>query len=479
MFVFSSIAIGVVILLAVILLLSFFWACKSFEAMFAIIIFLFCLDAIAVGLPILNLGKNIQVFDPISITLFLAGITRLVFGGQKSIGAPQWLLISLLVLMSVPLSLGFKQYGMAAAPDFRFFFHFMALALYASSFNFEQINFNRLASYLLWGGVILIFLAFFRWAAGAAGLVIAESWRSVGANREFRVLNAAQSYFIAQAGLLLLIIRSSDWGSVAPLKPVVDKAGIATPKLASFWKRWAIVLSGIFLAISFGLLHRSVWVSMATGMGLLALFDSRQRAGLAQILLVSALIGFTVLVPMGLLGFLNSFVESLEAAFTEMTAHHSSFADRYLGWEALLGEWWAQGNILTYALGQPFGSGYYRKIAEFGASYSAEYTPHNFYVQTLLRTGVVGLVLFLSLVMATGMGIYHALSQIKGNPGPEFGVRLFLLASLLMQVVFFLAYGARLEQGLLFGLAMAAATAKVRVPDRGKFYPKGVASCRP
>ena len=116
MLVFSSIAIGVVILLAIVLLLSFFWACKSFEAMFAIIVFLFCLDAVAVGLPILHLGKNIQVFDPISITLFLAGLTRLVFG-QKSIGAPQWLLISLLVLMSVPLSLGFKQYGMAAAPQ--------------------------------------------------------------------------------------------------------------------------------------------------------------------------------------------------------------------------------------------------------------------------------------------------------------------------------------------------------------------------
>ncbi|MBN9125439.1 MAG: hypothetical protein J0I60_12070 [Nitrosospira sp.] len=426
--------------------------------MLAIIVFLFCLDAIAVGLPILHMGKNIQVFDPISITLFFAGLTRLVFG-QKSIGVPQWLLISLLVLMSVPLSLGFKQYGMAAAPDFRFFFHFMALALYASSFNFEQVNFTRLATYLLWGGMILILLAFCRWAAGAAGLAIAESWRVVGAGREFRVLNAAQSYFIAQAGLLLLIIGASDWGNMAPVKQKAVKAGIVVRELASFWRRWAIVLSGICLAIAFGLMHRSVWVSMAAGMGLLALFDSRQRAGLAQIILISALIGFTVLVPMGLLGFLDSFIESLEASFTEVTAHHSSFADRYLG--------------------QPFGSGYYRKIAEFGASYSAEYTPHNFYVQMLLRTGMVGLGLFLSLVAATGMGLYHALSKIKRSGNPEFGVRLFLLVSLVMQLVFFLAYGARLEQGLLFGLAMAAATSRVQVQDRGKFSSEELASCRP
>jgi hypothetical protein len=478
MLVFSSIAIGVVILLAIVLLLSFFWACKSFEAMFAIIVFLFCLDAVAVGLPILHLGKNIQVFDPISITLFLAGLTRLVFG-QKSIGAPQWLLISLLVLMSVPLSLGFKQYGMAAAPDFRFFFHFMALALYASSFNFEQINFSRLASYLLWGGMILILLAFSRWAAGAAGLAIADSWRAVGAGREFRVLNAAQSYFIAQAGLLLLIIRASDWGNMASVNQKAAKSGIVLRELASFWRRWAVLLSGICLAIAFGLMHRSVWVSMAAGMGLLALFDSRQRAGLAQILLVSAFISFTVLIPMGLLGMLDSFIKSLEAAFTEVTAHHSSLADRYLGWEALLSEWWAEGNILTYAFGQPFGSGYYRKIAEFGASYSAEYTPHNFYVHTLLRAGMVGLTLLLSLVIATGMGVYHALTKMKGDRGPGFGVRLFLLVSLLMQLVFFLAYGARLEQGLLFGLAMAAATSSVRAPNRDKFSAERMVSCRP
>jgi hypothetical protein len=381
--------------------------------------------------------------------------------------------------MSVPLSLGFKQYGMAAAPDFRFFFHFLALALYASSFNFEQIDFDRLASYLLWGGVILILLAFFRWVAGAAGLAIAETWRSVGANREFRVLNAAQTYFIAQAGLLLLIIRASDWGSMAPMKRTVAKVAIGSPEPASFWKRWATVLSGICLAIAFALMHRSVWVSMTAAISLLAFFDSRQRAGLAQIFLVSAIIGFTILVPMGLLGFLDSFIRSMETAFSETTAHHSSFADRYLGWEALLSEWWAEGNILTYAFGQPFGSGYYRKIAEFGASYWAEYTPHNFYVHTLLRAGGVGLTLFLSLVLVTGMGGYQALSKIKRSRGSGFGVRLFLLASLLMQLVFFLAYGARLEQGLLFGLAMAAATSRVHVPDRGKFSAEGMASCRP
>jgi hypothetical protein len=433
------------------------------------------MDAITVGLPILNLGKNIQVFDPISIILFLAGVTRLVFGAQKSIGAPQWLLVSFLILMSVPLGLGFKQYGMGAAPDFRWFFHFLAATLYASSFNFDQINFSRLAKYLLWGGAILILLAFFRWAAWAAGLAIAETWRAVGANRDFRVLNASQTFFIAQVGLMLLIIRVSERGETTggarPSREVVVKESTS-----SSW-HWEILFSGLCLAVAFALLHRSVWVSTTAGMLMLAYFDRKHRKELLHIFSTFFVVGCTVLIPLGLTGFLNSFFEGIGSAFSETTEHHSTFADRYLGWRALLGEWWASGNILTYALGLPFGSGYYRKIAEFGASYWVEYTPHNFYVQTLLRTGVIGLMLFLSLLASTGLGAYNAVSKFKKVRGREFGVRLFLLLSIFMQVVFFLVYGARLEQGLLFGLAMAAATFTTRMHNRSSLSPKRLMSC--
>jgi hypothetical protein len=419
------------------------------------------------------LGKNIQVFDPISIILFLAGITRLVFGAQKSIGAPQWLLVSFLILMSVPLALGFKRYGMGAAPDFRWFFHFLAATLYASSFNFNQISFNRLAKYLLWGAVILISLTFFRWAAEAAGLAIAESWRSVGANRDFRVLNAAQAFFIAQVGLLLLIIRVSEREKMTGGTRRNSEIG---RKLTSSSWHWEILLSGLCLAVAFALLHRSVWVSTTAGMLMLAYFDRKHREDLLRIFLTFFVMACTVLIPLGLMGFLNSFFEGMVSAFSETTEHHSTFADRYLGWEALLEEWWARGNILTYALGQPFGSGYYRKIAEFGASYWAEYTPHNFYVQTLLRTGVIGLMLFLSLLAATGLGAYNAVSKFEKVRGQEFGIRLFLLLSTLMQVVFFLVYGARLEQGLLFGLAMAAATFNTRMHNRSSSS-KRLVSC--
>jgi hypothetical protein len=196
-----------------------------------------------------------------------------------------------------------------------------------------------------------------------------------------------------------------------------------------------------------------------------------------QILTTFVTMGCIVLIPLGLMGFLDSYFEALMSAFLETTEHHSSFADRYLGWEALLTEWWNGGNVLTYILGQPFGSGYYRKIAEFGASYSAEYTPHNFYVQTLLRTGVAGLILFLSLGIATSMGIYHTLSKIRKTGGLEFGIRLFLLVSVFMQAVFFLAYGARLEQGLVFGLAMAAATSRIRSHHKGTFSSEERISC--
>jgi O-antigen ligase len=274
----------------------------------------------------------------------------------------------------------------------------------------------------------------------------------------------------------LLIIRVSDRSNTEAGN---RKAGsmVLSKQLSSIWRRWAVGLSGIGLGISFGLMHRSVWVCMIAGIVLLALLDQRHRADLARVFSVFAIAGFVILIPLGLLGFLDSFVESMGAAFTETTERHSSFADRYMGWEVLLGEWWSSGNILTYALGQPFGSGYYRKIAEFGSSYSAEYTPHNFYVQTLLRTGIIGLLLLVSLIISTGAGVYQTLFKMKKDRGLEFSVGLFLLLSILMQVVFFMAYGARLEQGLLFGLAMGAASVKVRLHD-SSFSSKRLMSCR-
>lgn len=455
--VFATLAALITTAFAVGLIALVFWASRSFEGVFGATVFLFCLDAMLTGLPILNVGRNIQIFDPIAIGLFLSACFRLLFGAQKGIAAPHWLLLAMFTLICIPLGLGFKDFGMAAAPDFRWFFHFMALALYSSSFAFDQIDFRRLAKYMLIAGAALVMLVLFRWAAEAFGLSISKTWAHLETGQRFRVLNAAQAFFIAQAAIVLLAARQA---GLVPLKKTNKQTArhrSVSVNATPWCLRWSLIGAAAGLLIAMSLLHRSVWVAVAAGLLLFAYQQPDQRRDLFRIAGVAGLIAMIVLVPAGLFGFLDNFFDAFTRAFSEVGERHSSFADRYLGWLELLTDWWNSGSAITYAFGLPFGSGYYRKIAEFGASYAAEYTPHNFYVQTLLRTGVIGLTIFLSLMVVTANGLYRSLRASDSSNSMDGAVRRFLLIFMLMQAVFFLAYGARLEHGLIFGLAMSAA----------------------
>jgi hypothetical protein len=441
-------------LLAIGLIATFFIACRYFELVFGITLALLCLDAITVGLPIFSIGKNIQIFDPLAIIAFLAALARIGFGFTKNVTTPHWLQLSMLALMVVPLAAGFKMNGMAAAPDFRWFFHFLAFSLYASSFDFEQINFDRLVKYTLIAGATVALLIYFRWVAEAAGLSIANSWFHVGAGRRFRVINAAQTYLLAQAALLLLITKT-----VTIKKPTA----VSEKEIAGLLRGSAIAIAGLGLATAFALMHRSVWVCSIAGMVALSIVAPEFRRQVTRMAWISGLGLMIVLVPLSGFGYLDHFFDALVKSLSEVGDHHSSFADRYLGWQALLQGWWEQGNFLTYATGQPFGSGYYRRIAEFGSSYFAEYTPHNFYIQILLRTGVLGIVLFGALIATTVIALYRNIRT--GGLNMELTTttfQYFLLLAVTMQMVFMFAYGARLEHGLFFGLAMSAVASQNR-----------------
>lgn len=459
------------VLLALGLIALFYWSCKSFEGVFALVLFLLCLDAVTVGLPVLSLGKNIQFFDPLAVVVFLAGLARFAFSAKKQIEAPQWHLIALFAVMTVPLSMGFRKYGMAAAPDFRWFFHFMAFALYGSSFDFAKIDVRRLIRYTLYAGAALAALVYFRWAAEAAGLSIAQSWFHVGNGRRFRVVNAAQTYFLAQAALLFLMTRTAS-GLTPP--PVAKPHSGMPPRthIADLRQRWSVPVAGLGLATSMALMHRSVWTSVLSGIALLAVLQADRRRDFLHMFLASGLLAFILLLPLGLFGYLDTYFAALANNVTEVGEQHSSFADRYVGWQALLGDWARSGDPLAHAIGQPFGTGYYRRLSEFGISIVAEYTPHNFYVQTLLRTGVIGLGIFVSMFVFTGIRTYKTIVVPHTHDDTSMAFRHFLLLSIVMQAVFMLAYGARLEHGLLFGLAMAAASSSTNSMSRRSFLHK-------
>jgi hypothetical protein len=100
-------------------------------------------------------------------------------------------------------------------------------------------------------------------------------------------------------------------------------------------------------------------------------------------------------------------------------------------------------------VGEPLGSSFARKVQ--GSETTAH--PHNFYIETMLRTGVAGLLAFI----AVTAGLLRRLWQMSARgPGLLLGPDVFP-ALLTMQLVWFITWQRGAEQGLVIGLAIALA----------------------
>jgi hypothetical protein len=123
---------------------------------------------------------------------------------------------------------------------------------------------------------------------------------------------------------------------------------------------------------------------------------------------------------------------------------------RFEGWSDLVETW--SSNTTNWVVGEPFGGGFTRVVE--GSVTNAH--PHNFYIETMIRTGLAGLVALIALSAGLMKALWRAPAQDAGLLGP--GIFPALLA---MQIVWFLTWVPGDEQGIITGLAIAAAAAHV------------------
>jgi hypothetical protein len=104
---------------------------------------------------------------------------------------------------------------------------------------------------------------------------------------------------------------------------------------------------------------------------------------------------------------------------------------------------------VNWLVGKPFGSGFARTVE--GSDFDSH--PHNFYIETMIRAGLGGLIALIALTV----GLLRRLWRVSVG-----GVGLFdpsVLAPLLaMQLIWYLMWLPGLEQGIVTGIAIAVAT---------------------
>lgn len=375
-------------------------------------------------------GIKIVPEDLLTILLAVVSVIRIL---NKGPSLSQGLWLGFGGLISVSLFLGISKYGIAPAGNaVRKAFYFWACVAYFSSYEYPRHKQAEIIRWLSAVGALVSIIVVYRWTLDTLGLSGGKVWSSMSQNIPYRVIGATHALFFAN----LLII-----GIHRKIKGYAERY-------------WRFLLPLLMIEILL-LQHRSVWMATLVGLTLLIMLAPRKLQSTSSKSAIPSVIGILVAISLLVGGYLDGFTNALVQSIQEATSEESTFVWRLLGWQSLLGQWW-EGGWTTRLIGKPFGSGWERYIDDISST-AIMVSPHNTYLNMLLRVGLLGLTVFL--------GTYTVLTlQLiwkRRTEGAEDPLSTNLLLTLIaMQVVFFVPYGFPMSQAIILGIALSMAEQK-------------------
>jgi O-Antigen ligase len=370
---------------------------------------------------------RIELSDLLFVLVVAAGLARLL-RVRRYTPLLRWLLLFGIVLVVSLLHGMLTISPQGSVNDFRQYLQFAGPALYFATFPASAWLSDRIGRLWLGAAGVMVALVTLRWLDVFAGVHLGVPAEAFGNDTAIRVIDGPYTFFLATAAVLTL--------------PAWVQQGRRALRL-----RWLSVLLLLFVML---LDRRTVWLAMLVGVVVLLLrnrrFGRRALAMLAGAAIVTALV--FVAFPGN-----SSRQEPLARSATSI----GTLTWRVEGWSELVSSW--SENPANWLVGQPFGSGFERVVE--GSDVRSH--PHNFYIETMLRTGVVGL---LALIALTA-GLLRALWRLGrgGGAGGLFGLDV-LPALVAMQLVWFISWVPGSEQGIVTGLAVALVAIRRGAPGR-------------
>lgn len=340
--------------------------------------------------------------DGVAGMLMFTGILRFI-AAKKSLNVSSLLLITYPVLVFFSLVRGIATFGIHdAGNEARTFFDIAACFLYFSTFSPTRVRIEQYFRIYTIFATLLIFTA----VARLVGILPANIEDPV-----HRPLPAMGAYSICLAFLICLC-----WVFYGN---------------APRYCRW---LTPVFAVAAIALQHRTVWVVM---FGIIVALYKLERRMLRKLMPAMIVSGALVLVIGAVV-----YGSKVRDQFYDSGTNSNTLMWRFEGWMDLIQS--SGQTALTYAVGEPFGTGYTRYVdgAVVGAG------THDDYLAEFLRVGIVGLIVFLLLLLRPMLLLYrrrNALQEIY--PHPLFWV-LFALSLLLWN----LTYNLTLDQAAFIGI---------------------------
>lgn len=378
----------------------------------------FLVETAFVSAPFIPMGIKVSSDDLAFALLVAALVMRVLFFEFPRRQAVYGLWLAIGAIFFISFGLGLSSFGTAAGVEARPNFYFWMAGLYFASFSYPPETLKKLWRIVQWCAWLVAAIIAYRWVGLKFGFVSAHLVEFAGASSEFRVVGSNPTFFLGMMGAAYF----AQW-----LKHSRRIALLA-----------ALVMLGLVLILQ----HRSVWVAT---FGALALVAWRQRAAVAAkafpiigmgVVMMGIMAAFVVLNPS------NRLTETITRSAVSVTESQGTHTDRLEGWKVLLTDY-AGYSPREWMLGKPYGTGYER----YSAGLLRTYSPHNFYIQLLLRLGAIGALLFIWVHFVLRNRVRRIAADSPG--GTLLGVLLAILAA---NLLYYIPYQGFYLQGAFYGV---------------------------
>jgi len=385
-------------------------------------------------LPIGSIGSvNIGPADALAMVLSASvGLRWVMRKSWNVLSSPNGRFFLIFVVwMALNCVRGIFTYGDAAVGEARPYIFFVVVALYVATYPLTRSQFTNIARMWAVVGAILAVTALLRWGGilpkpiGDNTLMIifsASEWLHI------RSLNADETLFVLLMFFGLVVL----WLNHTP------RQGIQSMSVRG---------GGLLLFLLIVMMrHRSVWLAALTGSAVLLLYFRSRMSGFVWALLWIPLAFMTIL-SIWQPGVLTSINTTLfDSASMAWNFQGSTGAWRLEGWIDILRNM----SVRDYFLGSGYGA-YFARETSFG-SVAWYISPHSFYVRTLSRLGIVGLLVFL----AFEISLLFRLARIPKHTDDKLyqNMAAILFVGIISCQAFFSAYSPSAYFGILLGMGM-------------------------
>jgi hypothetical protein len=382
----------------------------------------FCVEALFVRQPYVTIVLQIYLNDVISLFLLAstAGslMTRRIPVGDLTFLA--WLGFGAMAMLSFAIGIG--EYGRYAGTEFRPFFYLWIAGTYGCLASLDDDDLRQIGRWCTWAAYAFIGISLMFLVGLQTGLIDRSNvFDFAVGGRVFRPIGSHATFFVAMVGLVQLMAWLRGSGT-----------------------RWSGTHALLFLLLVVLMQHRSVWVATGFGLMIVLWLERRHVTRHVPFFLWSALAIAPVLAVAVWAGVFDELIERLVTSAVTMFDSQGTFAARVDGWDRLV-ETWTEAGGSAIAIGLPFGHGYTRLFR----GQLIEFAPHNWFLDLVLRVGVIGLLFYVWAAVAVMIKAMRAPATTEFEVLLLRGVGVALAASLL----YYLAYPSYYLIGAAIGIA--------------------------